>query len=130
MKVLFLPDYSTANAYQRALTAGLEDQGIHEAAAHETPERESRGEDEDRGRDAHRGRVAGLTPRWTALYPAGARTPEEAMDPSHFTTDALVQSVFRDHYELDAEKLESLYSKSKRHQWKGHTSSTPSTRPP
>jgi hypothetical protein len=28
-----------------------------------------------------------------------------------------MQSVFRDHYALDAEKLESLYSKSKRHQW-------------
>jgi hypothetical protein len=34
-----------------------------------------------------------------------------------FTTDALVQSVFRDDYGLDREKLESLYSKSKRHQW-------------
>jgi hypothetical protein len=34
-----------------------------------------------------------------------------------FHTDALVQSVFRDHYDLDQEKLESLYSKSKRHQW-------------
>lgn len=39
------------------------------------------------------------------------------MDLSRFSTDALVQSVFRDHYELDTEKLESLYSKSKRHQW-------------
>ena len=34
-----------------------------------------------------------------------------------FHTDARMQSVFRDHYGLDAEKLESLYSKSKRHQW-------------
>jgi len=34
-----------------------------------------------------------------------------------FHTDALMQSVFRDHYALDAAKLESLYSKSKRHQW-------------
>ena len=34
-----------------------------------------------------------------------------------FQTDALLQSVFRDHYALDAQKLESLYSKSKRHQW-------------
>ena len=34
-----------------------------------------------------------------------------------FQTDALMQSVFRDHYALDVEKLESLYSKSKRHQW-------------
>ena len=34
-----------------------------------------------------------------------------------FRTDARMQSVFRDHYALDAEKLESLYSKSKRHQW-------------
>jgi hypothetical protein len=38
-------------------------------------------------------------------------------DLSRFHTDALMQSVFRDHYALDAEKLESLYSKSKRHQW-------------
>ena len=28
MKVLFLPDYSAANAYQRALTAGLEERGV------------------------------------------------------------------------------------------------------
>jgi P-aminobenzoate N-oxygenase AurF len=34
-----------------------------------------------------------------------------------FETDCLMQSVFRDHYALDAERLESLYSKSKRHQW-------------
>jgi hypothetical protein len=39
------------------------------------------------------------------------------MDLSRFTTDALVQSVFRDDYGLDATKLEGLYSKSKRHQW-------------
>lgn len=39
------------------------------------------------------------------------------MDLSRFQTDSLVASVFRDHYALDAEKLESLYSKSKRHQW-------------
>jgi hypothetical protein len=39
------------------------------------------------------------------------------MDLSRFQTDALVSSVFRDSYELEAEKLESLYSKSKRHQW-------------
>ena len=39
------------------------------------------------------------------------------MDLSQFSTDALVSSVFRDSYTLDAEKLESLYSKSKRHQW-------------
>ncbi len=39
------------------------------------------------------------------------------MDPSQFTTDALVQSVFRDDYGLEAGKLETLYSKSKRHQW-------------
>ena len=38
-------------------------------------------------------------------------------EPARFHTDALMQSVFRDHYALDAEKLESLYSKSKRHQW-------------
>jgi hypothetical protein len=34
-----------------------------------------------------------------------------------FRSDALLQSVFQDHYALDAEKLEALYSKSKRHQW-------------
>jgi hypothetical protein len=39
------------------------------------------------------------------------------MDLDRFTTDALVQSVFRDDYGLDPGKLESLYSKSKRHQW-------------
>ncbi len=39
------------------------------------------------------------------------------MDPSQFTTDALVASTFRDDYGLEHEKLESLYSKSKRHQW-------------
>src|SRR5262245_3775963 len=38
-------------------------------------------------------------------------------DLERFQTDALMRSVFRDHYALDAEKLESLYSKSKRHQW-------------
>ncbi|MEN8183354.1 MAG: ferritin-like domain-containing protein, partial [Myxococcota bacterium] len=39
------------------------------------------------------------------------------MDLSQFSTDTMLQSVFKDHYALDAEKLESLYSKSKRHQW-------------
>jgi hypothetical protein len=34
-----------------------------------------------------------------------------------FHTDALLQSVFRDHYALEQEKLEGLYAKSKRHQW-------------
>ena len=38
-------------------------------------------------------------------------------DAERFHTDALMQSVFQDHYSLDREKLESLYSKSKRHQW-------------
>jgi hypothetical protein len=38
-------------------------------------------------------------------------------DSARFHTDALMQSVFRDHYALDAVRLESLYSKSKRHQW-------------
>jgi hypothetical protein len=37
------------------------------------------------------------------------------MDLSRFTADALVPSVFRDEYRLG--DLESLYSKSKRHQW-------------
>ena len=39
------------------------------------------------------------------------------MDPRHFSTDALLPCVFRDHYGLDAARLEALYSKSKRHQW-------------
>jgi hypothetical protein len=39
------------------------------------------------------------------------------MDPAQFTADSLVHSVFRDDYGLEASKLESLYSKSKRHQW-------------
>ena len=39
------------------------------------------------------------------------------MDLSRFSTDALVPSVFRDAYDLEADKLEALYSKSKRHQW-------------
>lgn len=39
------------------------------------------------------------------------------MDPAQFSTEALVKSVFRDDYGLEASKLESLYSKSKRHQW-------------
>ena len=34
-----------------------------------------------------------------------------------FETDSQLQSVFKDEYALEAEKLESLYSKSKRHQW-------------
>src|SRR5690606_23058906 len=38
-------------------------------------------------------------------------------DAARFSTDALMQSVFRDHYALDAVKLENHYSKSKRHQW-------------
>lgn len=38
-------------------------------------------------------------------------------DAARFSTDALMQSVFRDHYALDAVKLENLYSKAKRHQW-------------
>jgi hypothetical protein len=39
------------------------------------------------------------------------------MDPAQFTADALMHSVFRDDYGLEAGKLESLYSKSKRNQW-------------
>jgi hypothetical protein len=39
------------------------------------------------------------------------------MDPSQFTTEALVSSTFRDDYGLERDKLESLYSKSKRNQW-------------
>lgn len=38
-------------------------------------------------------------------------------DAARFHTDARMQSVFRDHYALDAARLESLYSKAKRHQW-------------
>ncbi len=39
------------------------------------------------------------------------------MDLSRFETETWLPSVFRDAYALEAEKLESLYSKSKRHQW-------------
>ncbi len=39
------------------------------------------------------------------------------MNIERFQTDALLQSVFKDAYELEDEKLETLYSKSKRHQW-------------
>lgn len=39
------------------------------------------------------------------------------MDLSRFSTEACVPSEFRDFYDLEGEKLESLYSKSKRHQW-------------
>ena len=39
------------------------------------------------------------------------------MDLSRFTTHAVVPSEFRDLYALEGEKLEALYSKSKRHQW-------------
>jgi P-aminobenzoate N-oxygenase AurF len=38
-------------------------------------------------------------------------------DPSRFTSEALVRSVFRDDYGLEPARLEMLYSKSKRHQW-------------
>jgi hypothetical protein len=61
--------------------------------------------------------------RRSARSPARARVnlgcaplgPVTAIE--RFSTDTMMQSVFRDHYALDAEKLESLYSKSKRHQW-------------
>jgi len=46
---------------------------------------------------------------------------EPDMDLSGFTTDALVSSEFRDSYLLEVEKLEALYSKSKRHQWNAET---------
>ncbi|HKJ24532.1 MAG TPA: ferritin-like domain-containing protein [Myxococcota bacterium] len=39
------------------------------------------------------------------------------MDPSQFTSESLLASTFRDDYALEHEKLESLYSKAKRHQW-------------
>jgi hypothetical protein len=39
------------------------------------------------------------------------------MPAERFATDCHLQSVFKDGYALEAEKLESLYSKSKRHQW-------------
>ena len=39
------------------------------------------------------------------------------MDPSQFTSEALLASTFRDDYGLERERLEALYSKSKRHQW-------------
>ncbi len=47
--------------------------------------------------------------------------PEEGMNPQQFSADALMQSVFRDHYALDAEKLESLYTS------RSGTSGTPSS---
>jgi hypothetical protein len=39
------------------------------------------------------------------------------MDAAWFTSESLLASTFRDEYGLEREKLESLYSKSKRHQW-------------
>ena len=39
------------------------------------------------------------------------------MEPIHFSKDTLLASVFRDQYTLEKEKLDALYSKSKRHQW-------------
>jgi hypothetical protein len=39
------------------------------------------------------------------------------MDPMQFETEALVASVFKDDYALDPRRLDSLYSKAKRHQW-------------
>ncbi len=39
------------------------------------------------------------------------------MEPTHFSKETLLASVFRDQYTLEQQKLESLYSKSKRHQW-------------
>ena len=39
------------------------------------------------------------------------------MDLSRFSTYAVVPSEFRDLYSLEGEKLESLYNKSKQHQW-------------
>ncbi len=43
------------------------------------------------------------------------------MDLSKFSIHAAVPSEFRDLYTLESEKLESLYSKSKRHQWNAET---------
>jgi hypothetical protein len=40
-----------------------------------------------------------------------------AFNAERFAADCHLQSVFKDGYALEAEKLESLYSKSKRHQW-------------
>ena len=39
------------------------------------------------------------------------------MDPTQFSSESLLASTFRDDYALESEKLEALYSKSKRHQW-------------
>ncbi|MAE94081.1 MAG: hypothetical protein CL910_05420 [Deltaproteobacteria bacterium] len=39
------------------------------------------------------------------------------MDLSQFTAEALIQSNFRDDYDLGDESLRDLYSKAKRHQW-------------
>jgi len=46
--------------------------------------------------------------------PDPASTPPDLL---RFQSDCLLSSVFQDRYALEAEKLESLYSKSKRHQW-------------
>lgn len=43
------------------------------------------------------------------------------MDLSKFSVHAVVPSEFRDLYELEGDKLEALYSKSKRHQWNAET---------
>jgi hypothetical protein len=43
------------------------------------------------------------------------------MDLSKFSVNAVVPSEFRDLYTLETEKLEALYSKSKRHQWNAET---------
>ena len=43
------------------------------------------------------------------------------MDLSKFSIHAAVPSEFRDLYDLEGEKLESLYNKSKRHQWNAET---------
>ena len=39
------------------------------------------------------------------------------MNPQQFSADGMLHSVFRDDYGREAGKLDSLYSKSKRHQW-------------
>jgi hypothetical protein len=43
------------------------------------------------------------------------------MDLSRFSTHSVVPSEFRDLYALESEKLETLYNKSKRHQWNAET---------
>jgi len=69
------------------------------------------------------GRMAGRSGRitWPVVRdPSRLRAPptrEPVTSIERFSTDAMMQSVFPDPLRARREKLESLYSKSKRHQW-------------